>query len=210
VRAFIRELKDFERQGSLPQLILMRLGNDHTYGLAGGRLTPTAMVADNDHALGMLVEAVSNSRFWKDTAIFVLEDDAQNGSDHVDSHRAPAYVISPYAKRNTVDSNFYNTTAMLRTMELILGLRPMTQFDAGSRPMWTAFQDQPDLRPYQAEAPRVDVNARNPQNTPLAKRSEAMNFTEADAIDDHELNEVLWLGVRQASPPAPVRSLFAP
>jgi DNA-binding beta-propeller fold protein YncE len=210
IRAFIRELEEFERTGNLPQLIVMRLGNDHTYGLAGGRLTPTAMVADNDHALGMLVEAVSNSRFWKETAIFVLEDDAQNGSDHVDSHRSPAYIISPYAKRNAIDSNFYNTTSMLRTMELILGLRPMTQFDAGSRPMWTAFQNEPDLRPYKAEAPRVDVTARNPQNTALSRRSEAMNFIEADAIDDHELNDILWLGLRQTPPPAPVRSLFMP
>jgi DNA-binding beta-propeller fold protein YncE len=162
VQAFIRELEGFERNGNLPQLILMRLGNDRTHGLDAGRLTPTAMVADNDHALGLLVEAVSKSRFWKETAIFVLPTDAQNGSDHVDSHRAPAFVISPYTAPNSVDSNFYNSTSMLRTMELIVGLRPMTQFDAGASPMWTVFRNQPKLRPYRAEAPRVDLSTRNP------------------------------------------------
>ncbi len=210
VKSFIEELKEFERKGEMPQLLLMRLGNDHTYGLSGGKPTPIAQMADNDYALGLLVEAVSNSRFWKDTAIFVLEDDAQNGPDHVDSHRSPAFVISPYVKRKSVDSNFYNTTSMLRTIELILGLRPMTQFDAGSRPMWTAFQTQPDTRPYKAEAPRVDLNARNPQATALAIRSERMNFAEADAIDDNELNAILWLGIRKTTPPVPVRSVFAP
>lgn len=210
VKVFIEELQEFERTGIMPQLITMRLGNDHTYGLAGGKPTPVVQVADNDHALGMLVEAVSKSRFWKETAIFVLEDDAQNGPDHVDSHRSPAFVISAYSKRNTVDSNFYNTTSMLRTMELIVGLRPMTQFDAGARPMWTAFQNSPDERPYTAEPPRVDVNARNPQATALAIRSERLNFAEADAIDDYELNDILWLGVRGTTPPAPVRSVFAP
>lgn len=210
VKAFIEELKDFEQKGSMPQLLLMRLGNDHTYGLAGGRPTPFAQVADNDYALGLLVEAVSNSRFWKETAIFVLEDDAQNGPDHVDSHRSPAFVISPYVKRRSVDSNFYNTTSMLRTIELILGLRPMTQFDAGSRPMWTVFQNTPDARPYKAELPRVDLNATNPRATALAIRSESMEFLEADEIDDHELNAILWLGIRKTPPPAPVRSVFAP
>ncbi len=210
VKAFIAELKEFERAGSMPQLLLMRLGNDHTYGLSGGKPTPIAQMADNDYALGLLVEAVSNSIFWKDTAIFVLEDDAQNGPDHVDSHRSPAFILSPYVKRRSVDSNFYNTTSMLRTMELILGMRPMTQFDAGSRPMWTAFQSQPDLTPYKAEAPRVDLNARNPRATALAIRSEQLNFKEADAIDDYELNAILWLGMRQTLPPSPVRSVFAP
>ncbi len=98
------------------------------------------MVADNDYALGMLVEAVSKSRFWASTAIFVLEDDAQNGPDHVDSHRSPAFLISPYVRHHAVDSSMYNTASMLRTMELILGLRPMTQFDAAARPMSAAFQ----------------------------------------------------------------------
>ena len=208
VKTFIEELKDFERAGSMPQLLLMRLGNDHTYGLAGGRKTPIAMVADNDLALGLLVEAVSKSAFWKDTAIFVLEDDAQNGPDHVDSHRSPVFVISPYVRRGSVDSNFYNTTSVLRTIELILGLRPMTHFDAGAFPMWTAFQAQPDLRPYATEPARVDMESTNPQDTALVVRTERMDFEEADEIDDHELNTILWLGIKGSNPPGPVRSAF--
>jgi DNA-binding beta-propeller fold protein YncE len=208
VKSFVEELQEFEKTGSMPQLLLMRLGNDHTYGLAAGRKSPIAMVADNDVALGMLVEAVSKSRFWKETAIFVIEDDAQNGQDHVDSHRSPVFVISPYVRRGTVDSNFYNTTSVLRTMELILGIRPMTQFDAGSFPMWTAFQAQPDLRGYTHEPARVDLNTVNPQNSALSDRTEKMNFAEADAIDDHEMNEILWEGIKGGSAPAPTRSLF--
>lgn len=144
VKVFVDELREFERTGALPQLLLVRL-NGATAGNAEA-------VALGDQALGMLVEAVSKSRFWPETAIFVVEA-STGGADHVDSHRSPVFLISPYAKRNTVDSNFYNTTSVLRTIELILGLRPMTQFDAGSSPMWTAFQAEPDLRPYTAEAP---------------------------------------------------------
>lgn len=208
VKSFVEELQEFEKTGSMPQLLLVRLGNDHTYGLAGGRKTPIAMVADNDLALGMLVEAVSKSRFWKDTAIFVIEDDAQNGQDHVDSHRSPAFIISPYVRRGAVDSNFYNTTSVLRTIELILGIRPMTLFDAGSYPMWTAFQAQPDLRGYTHEPARVDLTATNPHNTALSDRTEKMDFAEADAIDDHEMNEILWEGIKGGRAPAPTRSLF--
>lgn len=208
VKVFLEDLAEFEKTGNMPQLLLMRLGNDHTYGLAGGRKTPIALVADNDLALGLLVEAISKSRFWKDTAIFVLEDDAQNGQDHVDSHRSPLFVISPYVRRGTVDSNFYNTTSALRTMELILGLRPMTQFDAGSFPMWTSFDAQPDVRPYTHEGARVDLEAINPHNTALAIRTERMNFEEADAIDDHEMNAILWMGIKGTPAPGPVRSAF--
>ena len=129
----------------MPRLITMRLGNDHTSGTSAGRLTPLAMAADNDYALGMIVEAVSKSRFWSSTVICVLEDDAQNGPDHVDSHRSPALLISSFIKRHTVDSNMYNTASMLRTMEFLLGLHPMTQFDAAARPMSASFQA--DTRP---------------------------------------------------------------
>ena len=111
------------------------------------------MVADNDLALGRVVEAVSKSKFWKDTAIFVIEDDAQNGPDHVDAHRTVALVISPYTKRSYVDSTMYSTSSMLRTMELILGLKPMSQFDAAARPMYDVFQAKPDLTPYEHVEP---------------------------------------------------------
>jgi hypothetical protein len=163
-------------------------------------------VADNDYALGMIVEACSRSRFWPRMAIFVLEDDAQNGPDHVDSHRSPAFVLSPYTRRGVIDSTFYNTTSMLRTMELILGLRPMTHFDAAATPMWAAFARQPNIEPYTAEKPRVNLTDVNPQRSATAARSLAMNFEEADMIDDDELNEILWIAVRGTDPPVPVRS----
>src|SRR5437879_7078999 len=119
----------------------------------------------------MIVEGMSRSRFWPKTAIFVLEDDAQNGPDHVDSHRSPAFVISPYAKRHAVDSTMYNTTSVLRTIELILSLHPMTQFDAGARPMHAAFQAMPDPAPYTAEKPRSPLHERNPASSPTSPRS---------------------------------------
>jgi len=207
-KVFLDELAEFERTGRMPQLILMRLGNDHTAGLAPGRIAPRSAVADNDYALGMIVEGVSRSRFWPKTAIFVVEDDAQNGPDHVDSHRAPAFVISPYARRRVVDSTMYNTTSVLRTIELILGLHPMTHFDAAARPMASAFQATPDLKPYQAEKPRIRLDERNPADSPLARRSARLNFSQADLIEDEELNQILWLALRAAPAPAPTRSFF--
>src|SRR5262249_1056662 len=128
----ISELKRFESEGDMPRLQIIRLPNDHTHGATPDLLTPTAYVADNDVAFGMLVEAVSHSKFWPQTAIFVVEDDAQNGPDHVDAHRTTAWVISPYTKRHAVDSTMYSTSSMLRTIELILGLKPMSQFDAAA------------------------------------------------------------------------------
>ena len=162
-KVFLADLQEFEKTGTMPRLILLRLGNDHTSGTAAGKITPISAMADNDAALGMIVEAVSKSRFWPQTAIFVLEDDAQNGPDHVDSHRSPAFVLSPYTRRDGfIDSSMYNTTSILRTMELILGMRPMTMFDAGARPMWNAFSPKPDTRPYVAEAARVPLDEKNP------------------------------------------------
>jgi DNA-binding beta-propeller fold protein YncE len=208
-KVFLQDLAEFEKSGSMPRLILMRLGNDHTSGTSPGKIAPLASFADNDYALGLIVEAVSKSRFWPKTAIFVLEDDAQNGADHVDSHRSPAFVLSPYVKRHAVDSTMYNTTSMLRTMELILGLRPMTHFDASSRPMHAAFQAAPDLHPYQAEKPRISLEERNPASSPTAATSARMDFSDADRIDDHLLNRVLWLAIRGREEPAPVSSFFS-
>ncbi len=212
-KVFIDELKKFDEAGNLPKLIFLRIGNDHTSGLAPGKYTPKAAMADNDWALGQIVEAVSKSRFWPKTAIFVLEDDAQNGPDHVDSHRSPAYVISPYTRRGIIDSTMYNTTSVLRTMELILGLRPMTQFDAAARPMWNAFSTKPDNKPYAALKPRHPIDERNPAATAsafrhLAERSAQFDFTEADEIDDDVMNQILWRGIRGTEPPAPMRSFF--
>jgi YVTN family beta-propeller protein len=205
---FISELHRFEREGEMPRLQIVRLPNDHTHGTTRGTLTPTALVADNDAALGMVVEAVSHSKFWSQTAIFVVEDDAQNGPDHVDAHRTTAFVISPYTKRRAVDSTMYSTASMLRSMELILGLKPMTQFDAAARPMYEAFQPNVDLRPYEALPANVNLEERNQRQAWGGELK--MNFAREDAVDDLLLNEMVWRSVRGAdSPmPAPLRAAF--
>ncbi len=207
---FLEELARFEREGEMPSLIILRLPNDHTAGARVGKPTPTAYVADNDLALGRVVEGVTKSKFWKDTAIFVLEDDAQNGSDHVDAHRSVALVVSPYTKRGYVDSALYSTSSMLRTMELILGLKPMSQFDAAARPMYNSFHAKADLRPYEHVVPNVDLSEKNKVTAWGAKLSEGFDLTKEDAVDDLLLNEVIWRSVRGAdSPmPPPVRAAF--
>jgi hypothetical protein len=186
------------------------LPNDHTFGQSRGKPTPTAMVADNDLALGQLVEAMTKSKFWKDTAIFVVEDDAQNGSDHVDAHRTVALAISPFCKRHSVDSNMYSTSSMLRTMELILGLTPMSQFDAAARPMYASFQAEPDLTPYQHRPAGVDLQARNPDSGWGVEQSASLDFSREDAADDIVLNEIIWKSVRgeHSRMPPPVRASF--
>lgn len=205
---FIAELKRFEAEGDMPRLQIVRLPNDHTHGVTAGRRSPTAYVAENDLALGMVVEAVSKSKFWPRTAIFVVEDDAQNGPDHVDAHRTIAFVASPYTKRRAVDSTLYSTSGMLRTMELILGLQPMTQFDAAATPMFHSFQGQPDLTPYVARPANVSLSATNVAG--LWGQKFKFNFAKEDAADDILLNEVIWRSVKGAhSPmPAPVRAGF--
>ncbi|MBI3850509.1 MAG: bifunctional YncE family protein/alkaline phosphatase family protein [Verrucomicrobia bacterium] len=207
---FIAELKRFEQEGDMPRLQIVRLPNDHTAGTSPGKPTPTAYVAENDLAFGRFVEAVSRSKFWPQTAIFVVEDDAQNGPDHVDAHRTIAFVISPYTKRNAVDSTMYSTSSMLRTMELILGLKPMTQFDAAATPMFNSFQPKPDLRSYAALPANVDLTERNTKLAWGSEKSRKMDFTKEDAADDLLLNEVIWRSVKGAeSPmPAPVRAAF--
>jgi YVTN family beta-propeller protein len=206
-KVFLADLADWEKAGQMPRLMVMRLGNDHTSGTTAGAVAPLSAAADNDLAVGRIVEGISKSRFWPSTVICILEDDAQNGPDHVDSHRSPAFLISPYVKRHTIDSTMYNTASMLRTIEVILGLRPMTQFDAAARPMFAAFQIQPDNTPYAIEQPRQQLDARNPA-TPAAAASNRMNFEEADQIDDDELNDILWRAIRKDAPPPPVRSYF--
>lgn len=207
---FIEELKRFEAEGELPRLIILRLPNDHTYGLSAGKPTPTAMVADNDLALGMVVEALSHSKFWPQLAIFVVEDDAQNGPDHVDAHRTVALVVSPYCRRGVVDSSMYSTASMLRTMELILGLEPMSQFDAAARPMYASFQVEPDLTPYVHRPANVDLMALNPTTGWGAEVSATLDFSKEDRADDLLLNELVWKSVRglDSTMPPPVRASF--
>jgi len=208
VKVFLSEFAEYQQTGNMPRLVVMRLGNDHTSGTATGALAPLSFAADNDYALGLLVEAVSKSRFWTSTAIFVVEDDAQNGPDHVDSHRSPAFLISAFARRHVVDGTMYNTTSVLRTIEYLLGLRPMTHFDAGARPMTASFQKTPDPTPYVAEKPRRPLDERNPPSAPGAAASNRMHFDQADQNDDDELNEILWRAIRKDAPPPPVRSYF--
>ena len=207
---FISELHRFEKEGDMPRLQIVRLPNDHTSGTASNKFTPTAQVADNDLAFGMLVEAISRSKFWAQTAIFVVEDDAQNGSDHVDAHRTIAYAISPYTRRRTTDSTMYSTSSMLRTMELILGLKPMSQFDAAALPMFNSFTNVPDLTPYALRPVTVNMKERNGPRAPGAKKSAQMDFSKEDAVDDLVLNEVIWQSVRgeHAVMPPPRRAAF--
>src|SRR5262245_46333247 len=207
---FIEELARFEKEGEMPQFIVMRLPNDHTAGTKVGAWTPMAMGAEHDLGLGRVVEAVSKSKFWKETAIFVVEDDAQNGPDHIDAHRTIAFVVSPYTKRNVVDSTMYSTSSMLRTMELILNLKPMSQFDAAARPMYHSFTGKADLKPYEHVKARVDLDDRNPKNAPGAELSKTFDFSKEDAADDLLFSEVIWKAVRgkDSVMPPPVRAAF--
>ena len=175
-----------------------------------GKPTPTAYVADNDLALGKLVDAVSHSQYWKDTAIFVVEDDAQDGPDHVDAHRTVGLVISPYTQRRALDSTQYSTVSMIRTIELILGLKPMSQFDAAARPMYGSFQEKPDLRPYEHTVPDTDLKAKNLRTAWGAGLSERFDLTKEDQVDDLLLGEVVWRSVRgpDSPMPPPVRAAF--
>jgi YVTN family beta-propeller protein len=208
---FLAELKGFESSGKLPQLLIVRMGNDHTSGTTPGKIAPLSANADNDQGVGMLAEAVSKTRFWNETAIFVIEDDAQDGPDHVDSHRAPAWVISPWVKKGTVNSTMYNQASVLRTMEIILGMRPMTTYDAGARPMFSVFNTAPAAGAYTLEKPQTPLDTRNPAKSLTAARSLKMNFKEADDVDEDELNRVLWAAIKgpDVPMPPPVRSRFA-
>ncbi len=207
---FLSEVQRFEKEGDMPRLQIVRLPNNHTTGTRAGKPTPIAMVAENDFALGLLIEGLSKSKFWKETAVFIVEDDAQNGPDHVDAHRTVAFVISPYTKRKFVDSTMYSTASMLRTMELILGMKPMSQFDAAARPMYHAFQEKPDLTPYVHVPAKVDLNATNQVGAWGQELSEKFNLAVEDAADDLLFNEVIWRSVRgpNSPMPAPVRAAF--
>jgi DNA-binding beta-propeller fold protein YncE len=197
-------------QGQVPALSIVRLGNDHTNGTRPGMPTPRAMVAENDQAVGRLVDIISHSAIWKDSAIFILEDDAQAGPDHVDAHRSPALVVSPFSRRRAVDSTMYSTSAMLRTMELILGLPPMSQYDASATPMCNAMQTTPDLQAFARLPAHISIDEKNDQMAYGAEASMRMNLADADMAPERELNEILWRSIKGAGaivPPA-VRSAF--
>lgn len=204
---FLKDLKDFETKGTLPNLVYVFLPCDHTSGTRPGSPTPAAMVADNDLALGQIVEAVSKSKFWPKTAIFVVEDDPQNGFDHVDSHRTVALVVSPYTKRKHVDSSCYNQTGMVKTMELILGLPPMNQLDLNATPMVNCFQATPDLTPYTCVPNRIPLDQMNPplkdlkgKALEMAQRSMKLDLSEADLEEEDNFNRILWHAVHGDKP----------
>ncbi len=204
---FIKEFEEMDKAGTVPNLIVMSLGENHTSGTAPGAYTPKAMVASNDVAVGKMVEAVTKSKVWSKSAIFIIEDDAQNGPDHVDSHRTTGLVISPYVKRKQVDSTMYSTVSMLRTIELLLGLPPMTQHDAAASPMVNSFMAKPDMSGFTALPARLDLMTKNPLHGYGAVESARMDFSEYDRIDMDALNRILWHSIKgeNVPMPAPVR-----
>jgi hypothetical protein len=199
----------YQQRGSMPTVQFVYLPSDHTYATTQHARKPSAYVADNDQALGELVDAVSHSSFWPSTAIFAVEDDAQDGPDHVDAHRSTAYVISPYTQTGSVDSTFYSGVSVLHTMELILGVPPMSQFDAAANPMTAAFSSTPNLRPFSLLPPGVSLTATNGRHAPMRKASAKIDFTEPDEIPMGLMNEILWKAARgrHSVMPAPVSSL---
>jgi hypothetical protein len=205
--------KDFDSlvaQNAVPRLSTLRMLSDHTEGTAAGRPTPYAHVADNDLAVGKLVEHISKSPIWENSVIFIVEDDAQNGPDHVDAHRTTAYLAGGYVKRHAVDHTMYSTSSLLRTAELILGLPPMTQYDAAAMPMFRCFSAAPDNAPFVSLPSNIDLNETNPGGTKLAAMARGLNFSEVDRVPDETMNAMLWKAIRgeHAKVPAPVRAAF--
>jgi YVTN family beta-propeller protein len=199
-----REFDGFVRSGHLPQLMMVRLPRNHTSGTTPGVPSPRAMVADNDYAVGQLVEAVSKSPFWKETAIFVVEDDAQDGTDHVDAHRSTAFVISPWVRQGAVDHGFYNTCSTLHTMEHLLGLSPLCQYDVIA-PLLNVFGNAPaNDAPYNAILPAREIVAEINRKTAYgAAQSARLDFSQADRVPDDMLNDILWHSVKGADVPMP-------
>ncbi len=216
-RLFIEELQAFEQAGRFPELVIIGLTNDHTSGTKAGCPTPAATVADNDLAFGRIVEALSRSAFWKDTVVFAIEDDPQNGWDHVSGYRTTAYVVSAYTRRGAVVSDFYTTTSILRTIEQILGLPPMNQFDASAPVMAACFTEQPDFTPFTAVPNRVPLDQMNPEpkrlRDPLLKQhavqSGRLDFSKPDACPEGLLNRILWTAVKGSSAPFPAWAVAA-
>jgi len=205
-----REFDSLLTKNAVPQFNSLRFINDHTEGLSKGKPTPFAHVADNDWTVGLFVEYLSKSPIWKETAIFIVEDDAQNGPDHVDAHRTTAYLAGGFVKRKFIDHTMYSTSSILRTIELILGIPPMTQYDAAAEPMWRCFTSTPDLSPFTSVASNVDLNDKNSVVNEWQQKSETFDFTKEDRAPDLEFSEVIWYAVKgEGIPfPGPRRSAF--
>lgn len=191
--------QDFDsllKVNAVPQFNSLRFINDHTEGLRAGRPTPFAHVADNDLAVGMFVDYLSHSPIWKESVVFIVEDDAQNGPDHVDAHRSTAYVAGGFVKRNYLDPTMYSTSSILRTIELILGLPPMSQYDAAAMPMWRCFSDESNVIRFNKRKNNVDLNDKNIALNEWQRKSEEFDFTMEDRAPDDELNRVLWFAAK--------------
>jgi DNA-binding beta-propeller fold protein YncE len=199
--AWIAELNQFVQEGEMPQLEVLHLPSDHTAGGRPGFRTPRAYMADNDLALGRIVEALSNSPFWRDTVIFVLEDDSQAGPDHVDSHRSVFFAISAYNRPGTVH-RFVNTTDVVAAIEDILQLGRLSKYDYFSRPLSDIFAKTPDLAPYKAVVPTADMNEMNPRESAAAVISEGLDFSAPDRVNDAVFNKILWRMLKGESVPA--------
>ncbi|HTP13195.1 MAG TPA: alkaline phosphatase family protein, partial [Bacteroidota bacterium] len=208
-KAWDEEFTKYEQNGDLPHFNIFHLPNDHTSGSARGKLTPQAYVAQNDYALGLFVERISNSKYWNESAIFVIEDDAQNGPDHVDAHRSVALVISPYTKRHVVDHTLYSGASMLRTMELVLGLPPMSQYDAAALPMANAFSSNPTMAPYAVVQPTYDLTRKNKTGDYGQNIMEKYDLKREDTVPDDLFSEIIWRTVRKTPMPAPRYSIFS-
>jgi YVTN family beta-propeller protein len=205
--------KDFDSlvaSHRLPRFNIVYFPNDHTSGQAIGAYSPIAAVADNDLAVGRFVEHLSHSQVWDQSAVFVLEDDAQDGADHVDAHRSPAFVISPFVKKSFVDHTAYTTSSVLRTMELILGIPPMSQYDAAATPLWRCFTNHIDDAPYTSSLPQVDLNERNRKLTSSAEKSMSLDLSREDRASPNLLNELIWKSVKgeDAVMAPPIHSAF--
>jgi YVTN family beta-propeller protein len=207
----LRELKEFEARGEFPQLTIICLPNDHTSGTSAGCPTPASCMADNDLALGRIVEGLSHSKFWKEMAILAIEDDPQAGWDHISGYRTTAYCISPYSKRGQTVSTQYNTTSLIRTIEQILGLPPMNQFDASATPMFDCFTDKADLTPFKSVPNRVPLDQMNPNPAAILDQllkkdailSASLNFREVDKAPEDVLNRILWRALKGSAIPYP-------
>ena len=207
---FLRSLADWQRSGNMPDLAIVHLPNDHTTGTTPGFPTPQAQVADNDLALGRILAGLSESKFWPETAVFVVEDDAQFGVDHVDGHRTVALIASPYAAHAKVDSTFYTQVNLVRTIEQILGLPPMNRMDVAASPMFDAFVATPQTSPYPVLTPSVVGKVNQPASTLhgapkiWAEASAGMNFTVPDVeVNRPLLNRLLWYATKGYNTPYP-------
>jgi YVTN family beta-propeller protein len=208
--AWIHDFDSLVSVHAVPQLNTLRISEDHTSGQKIGEYSPIASVADNDLAVGRIVEHLSQSPVWNESVVFILEDDAQSGPDHIDAHRSPAYVVGPYVKHNAVVHSMYTTSGMLRTIELILGLPPMSQYDAAALPFYECFTSKPDLNKYKLLPANVDIDGRNVAVNESSKRSAFFNLANEDKVPDRDMNEVIWKAVKGENSvmPAPKRSAF--